>query len=163
MSSFSEWMASDTSASAVMGLDDPYLPSRTAELKHRQETLLAESRRLDRMIAEANRVVAEARGTGTSERGAVTVVVDAQNRVVDIQLTPRALRFASTDRLREALLEACDAALVDVGRQMAEAIGVDPAGDPLAAMISSLPGLSDVLPPITTLPARAPRPSEESR
>ncbi len=144
-SSFSEWMAGAAGPSA-MGLDDPQLEDRTLELKRREEELMTERERADRAWAETVKVWTEATGTGRVEDGAVTVVVDAQNRVVDIELTPQAVRLGSIQNLRRALLEACDEAVADVQRQLAQAAGVEVGEDPVAELLKLVPEIAEVLP-----------------
>ena len=81
---------------------------------------------------------------GEAESGAVKVTVDAQNRVVDISLTAKAMRLPSTDRLSKALLSACDAAVADVSKQLREAAGVAQDVDPLAGFFGHLDRCHDV-------------------
>ena len=76
-----------------MGLDDPSLDDRTAALRRRGEALVAESHELDEALARTTKALKDARGQGESESGAVKVTVDAQNRVVDIALTAKAMRL----------------------------------------------------------------------
>ncbi len=88
MSSFSDWIGAQDLRDASMGLDDPSLADRTAALESRNDVLLAESERLDRALADLTTALTETRGEGEAESGAVKVTVDAQNRVVDIELPP---------------------------------------------------------------------------
>ena len=159
-SSFSEWLESARGPS-TMGLDDHHLDDRTMELKRREEDLLSEQESLDRSLAKTMKVWREATGTGEAENGAVTVVVDAQNRVVDIKITPRALRLGSIQNLRKALLDACESAVADVQKQLDEAGGVDPGDDPLAGLLSSMPEVAAVLPYDLRHPPARPRPEDD--
>jgi DNA-binding protein YbaB len=158
MSSFSDWIGAQDLRDASMGLDDPALADRTAALESRNDVLLAQSERLDRTLEDLKTALKETRGEGEAEAGAVKVTVDAQNRVVDIELTPKALRLGSTDRLRTALLDACDAAVVDVASKMREAAGVDDDGDPMEAFFEGLPEIKALMPLSLRAPRKAPRP-----
>lgn len=153
MSSFSDWIGAQDLRDASMGLDDPALADRTAALESRHDVLVAESERLDRTLAGLKAALADARGEGEAESGAVKVTVDAQNRVVDIELTARSLRLGSTDRLRRALLDACRAAVADVGSKLREAGGVEEDQDPMEAFFEGLPEIKALMP----LAVRAPR------
>ena len=158
MSSFSEWIGAQELRGASMGLNDPSLDDRTAALRRRAGTLLSESYVLDDALARTRTALTETRGVGEAEAGSVTVTVDAQNRVVDIALTAKAMRLPSTDRLRKALLTACDAAVADVSKKVREAAGVDPDADPLEAFFTGLPEIADLLP----ASLRGPRPLPEA-
>lgn len=158
MSSFSDWIGAQDLRDASMGLDDPSLADRTAALTSRNDVLLAESERLDRTLAELKTALKETRGEGEAESGAVKVTVDAQNRVVDIELKPKALRLGSTDRLRTALLDACDAAVADVASKMREATGVDQDQDPMDAFFDGLPEIKALMPLSVRAPRQAARP-----
>ena len=153
MSSLSDWIGAQELRGASMGLDDPSLDDRTAALVRRQDALLAESERLDDAWAATVKALRDVRGVGEAESRAVTVTVDAQNRVVDIALTQRALRLGSTDRLRKALLDACAAAVADAAGKLREATGVDPDVDPLAVFFDGLPEIAAVMPPAPATPS----------
>ncbi|MGV8850056.1 MAG: YbaB/EbfC family nucleoid-associated protein [Propionibacteriaceae bacterium] len=158
MSSFSDWIGAHDLRDASMGLDDPALAERTAALESRNDVLLTESERLDRNLDDLKTALAGTQGEGEAESGAVKVTVDAQNRVIDIELTPKALRLGSTDRLRTALLDACDAAVADVASKLREATGVDQDGDPLDAFFDGLPEIKALMPLSVRAPRRAARP-----
>jgi DNA-binding protein YbaB len=158
MSSFSDWIGAQDLRDASMGLDDPALADRTAALISRNDVLLAESERLDTTLNDLRTALADTRGEGEAESGAVKVVVDAQNRVVDIELTPKALRLGSTDRLRSALLDACDAAVADVASRMRAATGVDEDLDPMDAFFHGLPEIKALMPFSVRAPRQAARP-----
>lgn len=158
MSSFSDWIGAQDLRDASMGLDDPALADRTAALESRNDVLLAESERLDKTLAELKTALKETRGEGEAEAGAVKVTVDAQNRLVDIELTPKALRLGSTDRLRTALLDACDVAVADVASKMREATGVDEDRDPMDAFFDGLPEIRALMPLSLRVPRQAARP-----
>jgi DNA-binding protein YbaB len=158
MSSFSEWVGAQDLRGVSMGLDAPSLDDRTAALRRRAETLLSESYELDEALERTRAALAETRGVGEAESGAIKVTVDAQNRVVDIALTAKAMRLPSTDRLRRALLTACDAAVADASKKVRKAAGVDPDADPLEAFFSGLPEIEVLLP----ASLRAPRPLPEA-
>jgi DNA-binding protein YbaB len=163
MSSFSDWIGAQDLRDASMGLDDPALADRTAALQSRNDKLLAESERLDKTLDDLRTALTKTRGEGEAESGAVRVTVDAQNRVVDIELTPKALRLGSTDRLRTALLDACDAAVADVAARMREATGVDEDQDPMDAFFDGLPEVKALMPLSLRLPRKAPRPDPADR
>lgn len=146
MSSFAEWVGAQDLRDAAMGLDDPSLEDRTASLERRYEQLLATSERLDDAVAAATRALAETRGIGESESGAVKVTVDAHNRVVDISLTQRAMRLGSPDRLRRALLAACDAAVADAAASVARATGLADHEGPVVGLLDEMPEIAAVLP-----------------
>jgi len=158
MSSFSEWIGGQDLRGASMGLDDPSLDDRTAALSRRGEALLAESHELDEALARTTKALKDARGEGEAESGAVKVTVNAQNRVVDIALTAKAMRLPSTDRLRKALLTACDAAVADVATKVRAAAGVAPDSDPLEALFADLPEIEALLPASMRAPRQAPDP-----
>lgn len=158
MSSFSDWIGAQDLRDASMGLDGPALADRTAALQSRNDMLLAESERLDKTLEDLKRALTETRGHGEAESGAIKVTVDAQNRVIDIELTPKALRLGSTDRLRTALLDACDAAVADVASTMREATGVDQDQDPMDAFFDGLPEIKALMPPSLRMPRQALRP-----
>lgn len=158
MSSYSDWIGAQDLRDASMGLADPALEDRTAALAARKDVLLAESERLDEMLAELTKALKDTRGEGESESGAVKVTVDAQNRVVDIALTPKALRLGSTDRLRAALLDACDAAVADVAEKLHETTGVDSDRDVMEAFFEGVPEIKALMPLSVRVPPQAPRP-----
>jgi DNA-binding protein YbaB len=154
MSSFSEWIGAQDLRGTSMGLDDPAIDDRTAALEKRQEVLMTRSEKLDAIVAATQKALAEARGVGESESGAVKVTVDAQNRVVDIALTAKAMRLPSTDRLSRALLAACEAAVADVMKKLHEASGVAPDGDPLDAFFTGMPEIEALMPLSVRQPSR---------
>jgi DNA-binding protein YbaB len=154
MSSFSEWIGAQDLRGASMGLDDPSIDDRTAALEKRQEVLMTRSEKLDAVVAATQKALAEARGVGESESGAVKVTVDAQNRVVDIALTAKAMRLPSTDRLSRALLAACEAAVADVMKKLHDASGVAPDGDPLDAFFTGMPEIEALMPLSVRQPSR---------
>ncbi len=135
-------------------------PSPTAPQRSRAATTsCSPSRRgSTRPSSELKTALTETRGEGEAESGAVKVTVDAQNRVVDIELTPKALRLGSTDRLRTALLDACDAAVADVASKMREVAGVDDDGDPMEAFFEGLPEIKALMPLSLRAPRKAARP-----
>lgn len=162
MSSFSEWIGAQDLRGASMGLDDPSLDDRTAALQRRAEELVTRSEKLDEALAATRKALADARGVGESEAGAVKVTVDAQNRVVDISLTAKAMRLPSTDRLSNALLSACDAAVADVAAKLRAAAGVAPEDDPLEAFFSGIPEIEAVMPLSIRQPPRHPADPEDN-
>jgi len=154
MSSLSEWIGAQDLRGTSMGLDDPAIDDRTAALEKRQEVLMTRSEKLDAILAATQKALAEARGVGESESGAVKVTVDAQNRVVDIALTAKAMRLPSTDRLSRALLAACEAAVADVMKKLHDASGVAPDGDPLDAFFTGMPEIEALMPLSVRQPSR---------
>jgi DNA-binding protein YbaB len=138
-----------------MGLHDPSIDDRTAALKKREDVLLTRSGKLDEALAATRAALANARGVGESESGAVKVTVDAQNRVVDIALTAKAMRLPSTDRLSKALLSACEAAVADVAKKLRDAAGVEQDGDPLDAFFSRVPEIEALMPLSVRQPSRS--------
>lgn len=154
MSSLSEWIGAQDLRGTSMGLDDPAIDDRTAALEKRQEVLMTQSEKLDAIVAATQKALAEARGVGESESGAVKVTVDAQNRVVDIALTAKAMRLPSTDRLSRALLAACEAAVADVMKKLHDASGVAPDGDPLDAFFTGMPEIEALMPLSVRQPSR---------
>ena len=140
------WGTSEGTAVPTMGLDDLDLENRTLELARREEDLQAESEDLDERLSAATAIAADGYGEGKAARGAVTVRVDSQQRVIDIQLTPRALHMGSTEGLREALLDAIDAACDDMAQKLAEAGGVPRDFSPIQSFIEAIPEVAAVLP-----------------
>lgn len=159
MSSLSEWIGAQDLRGASMGLDDPSIDDRTTALEKRGEVLVTQSEKLDHALAATRTALTDARGVGESESGAVRVTVDAQNRVVDIALTAKAMRLPSTDRLSKALLSACQAAVADVEVKVREAAGVAPDHDPLEAFFSGIPEIEALMPlSVRQPPTRATEP-----
>ena len=159
MSSLSEWIGAQDLRGASMGLDDAAIDDRTVALGKRQEVLMTRSEKLDAVVAATQKALVEARGVGESESGAIKVTVDAQNRVVDIALTAKAMRLPSTDRLRRALLTACEAAVADVATKLRDASGGAPDGDPLGALFSGMPEIEALMPlSVRQPPRRAEKP-----
>jgi DNA-binding protein YbaB len=154
MSSLSEWIGAQDLRGASMGLDDPSIDDRTAALLKRQDKLMTHSEKLDEALAATRKALADARGVGEAESGAVKVTVDAQNRVVDIALTAKAMRLPSTDRLSKALLSASEAAVADVSKHLREAAGVAQDGDPLDAFFARLPEIEALMPLSVRQPSR---------
>ena len=154
MSSLSEWIGAQDLRGASMGLDDPSVDDRTAALAKREDELLTHSEKLDEALAATRKALSDARGVGEAESGAVKVTVDAQNRVVDISLTAKAMRLPSTDRLSKALQSACDAAVADVSKQLREAAGVAQDVDPLAAFFADVPEIEALMPLSVRHPSR---------
>jgi DNA-binding protein YbaB len=154
MSSLSEWIGAQDLRGASMGLDDPSVDDRTAALAKRQEELLSQSEKLDEALAATRKALSDARGVGEAESGAVKVTVDAQNRVVDIALTAKAMRLPSTDRLSKALQSACDAAVADVSEQLREAAGVAQGVDPLDGFFANVPEIEALMPLSVRQPSR---------
>ncbi len=146
MTSSSDWWGAPSGGTPLMGLADLDLESRTNDLDQRQQELRRESDDLDERTARTTEVVTEGFGEGTAERGAVTVRVDAQHRLTDLQLTPKAMHLGSTERLREAVLDAYDAACQDMARQFSEATGLQGPFSPLDAFIAAIPEVAAVLP-----------------
>lgn len=162
MSSLSEWIGAQDLRGASMGLDDPSLDDRTAALQRRAEELVTRSEKLDEALAATRKALVDARGVGESEGGAIKITVDAQNRVVDISLTAKAMRLPSTDRLSNALLSACDAAVADVATKLRAAAGVAPEDDPLDAFFSGIPEIEAVMPLSIRQPPRRPAQPEDT-
>lgn len=154
MSSLSEWIGAQDLRGSSMGLDDPSIDDHTTALQRRGEVLVTRSEELDDALAATRKALAEARGVGESESGAVKVTVDAQNRVVDISLTAKAMRLPSADRLSRALLSACDAAVADVARAVRESAGVAEDGDPLDAFFEGIPEIEAIMPLSVRQPPR---------
>jgi DNA-binding protein YbaB len=154
MSSLSDWIGAQDLRGASMGLDDPSIDDHTTALEKRAEVLVTQSEKLDAALAATRKALSDARGVGESESGAVKVTVDAQNRVVDIALTAKAMRLPSTDRLRRALLTACEAAVADVATKVGEAAGVAPDSDPLDAFFSGIPEIEALMPLSVRQPQR---------
>ena len=162
MSSLSEWIGAQDLRGASMGLDDPSIDDRTAALVKRQDKLMTHSEKLDEALAATRKALADARGIGEAESGAVKVTVDAQNRVVDIALTAKAMRLPSTDRLSKALLSASEAAVADVSKHLREAAGVAQDGDPLDAFFSGMPEIEALMPLSVRQPSRRPVEPEDN-
>lgn len=161
MTSLSDWLGtSDHSGVSMMGLDGHDLESQTLAMTRRAEQLQTESELLDDQLGELSKLVKDGVGEGTAERGAVTVRVDANHRVTDIQLTPKAIHLGSTERLRKALLDALDAACDDISGQLEEVTGIKGPFSPLDSFIESIPEVAAVLPEDLRRPPKKPRPEQ---
>lgn len=147
MTSMSDWWGTSTAAGIpLMGLDDRDLENRTFELERRAEDLQSESESLAERLDRATELMKQGSGEGSAERGAVTVRVDAQYRLTDIQLTAKSMHLPSTARLREAILDAFDAACTDMTEQLSRATGLKGPYSPLDAFIEAIPEVAAVLP-----------------
>lgn len=159
MTSLSDWLGtSDGTGVPAMGLDVTDLDDRTLEQARRADDLESAGRAADDQLERVTELTQDGIGEGTSERGAVTVRVDAQHRVVDILLTPKAIHLGSTDRLRTALLDAVDAACADITGRLTKASGTGARFSPLDAFIEAIPEVSAVLPQQLRNPPPRPRP-----
>lgn len=119
----------------------PDLDLATAELAQREERLRQEYERNERLLAVTAERAADTVGTGRAEDGAVTITVDANQRIVGVALEPRALRLGSIGRLEQAILTACQAAEDDVAHRLGRSIG-----DPIRQFLESMPELRQLLP-----------------
>jgi len=159
VTSLSDWLGtSDGIGVPAMGLDVTDLDDRTLEQARRADDLESAGRAADDQLERVTELTQDGIGEGTSERGAVTVRVDAQHRVVDILLTPKAIHLGSTDRLRTALLDAVDAACADITGRLTKASGTGARFSPLDAFIEAIPEVSAVLPQQLRNPPPRPRP-----
>jgi len=121
------------------------LDHTTSRLRQREQELIAEHERNAAALA-AMGSVDELTGWGEAADGAVTVRTDADNRMVDLQLDPRALRLGSIENLRQAILDAYSAAVDDVSGQVTDAGFGDVDPDTLRAMLDSMPELTSIMP-----------------
>jgi hypothetical protein len=156
VTSLSDWLGTSGGTGCGHGLDGPISTPypRTGSPGRRPGVAgRAADDQLERVTGSQDGI-----GEGTSERGAVTVRVDAQHRVVDILLTPKAIHLGSTDRLRTALLDAVDAACADITGRLTKASGTGARFSPLDAFIEAIPEVSAVLPQQLRNPPPRPRP-----
>lgn len=119
----------------------PDLDLATAELAYREERLRQEYERNARLLDATAEQAAGTVGIGRAEDGAVTITVDANQRVTGVALDPRAMRLGSVGRLEQAILTACQAAEDDAARQLGRA-----AGDPMRQFLDSMPEMRQLLP-----------------
>lgn len=124
------------------------LDHTTDRLRQREQTLLAEHERNAAALA-AIRSEDGLTGRGEAADGAVVVETDADNRMTDLQLDPRALRLGSIDNLRKAILDAYTAAAADVADRVSDAGFGDLEPDAVRAMLDSMPELTAILPEST--------------
>lgn len=116
-------------------------------LQRRSEELMQEYERNQRTLADTLAASADVRGTGDAEDGAVTVVLDADHRLLELELDPRALRLGSIGALEQAIKDAFDAASDDVQRQLKEAgRGGEPDDDPVRSFLDRMPEINALLP-----------------
>lgn len=114
-------------------------------LRQREQDLLAEYER----NAEALAAIGSGEGLfgrGEAADGAVVVEADADNRLTDLQLDPRALRLGSIENLRQAIMEAYEAALDDVADQVRDAGFGDLEPGTVRGMLDSIPELTRIVP-----------------
>ncbi len=112
----------------------------TADLAQRQESLLREYERNQKLLDASAEQARDTAGTGVAEDGAVSITVDANQRVTRVSLDPRALRLGSIARLERAILAACQAAEDDVARRLGRTVG-----DPVQQFFDSMPELVQLL------------------
>jgi len=128
----------------------------TARLRQREQELLGEYERnakvLDRLGAGGSGVT----GRGWAADQAVVATVDASNRLVDLELDPRALRLGSIENLRKAIMTAYDLATEDVADQLRDAGLAELPADPVRAMLDSMPELTAIMPEGTYTPFLTP-------
>lgn len=159
MTSSSDWWGiPGGNSDAPMGLDDLDLEGRTLAMTRREDQLQTEAEELQQRQATLEQLVRDGYGEGTAERGAVVVRVDANRRVTDIQLTPKALHLGSVEKLRQALLDAIDGACDDIAAKLGGAAGLDARFSPLDAFIEAIPEVAAVLPESLRHPPKPPRP-----
>ncbi|NUR84042.1 MAG: YbaB/EbfC family nucleoid-associated protein [Nonomuraea sp.] len=92
------------------------------------DRLVQAGERSMRELGAAMRELRGLSGTGASRSGAVAARVDADCRLADLTINPRAMRLGS-DALGREVVEAVNAALLDHERQARELISVVPDGE----------------------------------
>ncbi|MVA74862.1 hypothetical protein GC722_02270 [Auraticoccus sp. F435] len=142
---------------------DSDLDHQIAQLRRRREEVDRELDEHRRSLAATLDALRTVRGRGSAEDEAVVVEVDAQNRLLDLQLDPRALRLGSIAQLRTAILVAARAASEDAAAQLAEAGARESArADPVAALLERMPEVSELVgPDLLRTPEPSPGPDPE--
>ncbi|WP_229115938.1 YbaB/EbfC family nucleoid-associated protein [Parenemella sanctibonifatiensis] len=135
-----------TVTSAAADLHNGDLETMARDLGQRQETLRKEYAASTDQLRELLAAVGEIEGQGYAEDGAVRATVDAQNRIVDLELSPEALRLGSIERLRNAIVDALDFAYAHAQQQIREAGGMLGDDDPVQAYLDVMPEVATVLP-----------------
>jgi len=107
------------------------------------DRLVRASEQTMRQLEQATRELRQVTGSGESRGGTVTARVDADSRLVDVQITHRAMRL-EPDELGRDVVEAVRAAQEDHERQARELLGMLPGDeDPLGTFKRDLDELQD--------------------
>lgn len=114
----------------------------TEDLLRRQELLTREIEAHQHSLDDYRTIARTTQGTGTAADGAITAVVDAQHRLVDLAIEPPALRLGSIGALRDALMAAINDAHDDVDANLAHELGDTGVAD----FMDSMPEVVALLP-----------------
>ncbi|NRQ40855.1 YbaB/EbfC family nucleoid-associated protein [Nonomuraea sp. NN258] len=95
---------------------------------HELDRLVQAGERSMRELDQAMRDLRQLSGEGESRSGSVTARVDADSKLVDVRIAPRAMRLGS-DELSREVVEAVRAAQDAHQRQAQDLLGFTPAGD----------------------------------
>ncbi len=153
-----DWLGADQQSVVPAMIDGRDVEERTLEHQRRREDLETDGERIDKATDRVTELLESGTFEGTAERGSVTVVVDAQGRLVDVRLTPRAIHLGSTERVRAAILDAYDDALQTVADRLEEESGTTVPFSPLDAFIDAIPEVREMLPHELRHPPRLARP-----
>lgn len=134
----------------------------TDRLRQREQELLAEYERNAKVLERLGKGGKDITGRGWAAHEAVVVTVDASNRIIDLELDPKALRLGSIDNLRKAILTAYGNAADDVADQLREHTLGAAGPDSLRAMLDSMPEVTALMPEGAYTPFLQDRPSDDS-
>lgn len=118
----------------------------TDRLRLREQQLLAEYERNAKALEKLGAGGKDVTGRGWAAHEAVVIVVDAANKIVDLEIDPKALRLGSIDNLRKAILTAYENATEDVAEQLREHTLDAVPQDALRAMLDSMPEVTALMP-----------------
>ena len=131
----------------------------TDRLRQREQQLLAEYERNVKALEKLGAGGQDVTGRGWAAHEAVVIVVDAANKIVDLEIDPRALRLGSIDNLRKAILTAYQNATEDVAEQMRDHALEAVPQDAVRSMLDSMPEVTALLPEGAFTPFLDDRPS----
>lgn len=118
----------------------------TDRLRQREQQLLAEYERNAKALDKLGAGAKDVTGRGWAAHEAVIIVVDAANKIVDLEIDPRALRLGSIDNLRKAIMTAYGNAVDDVAEQLRDHTLDAMPRDALRSMLDSMPEVTALMP-----------------